>query len=80
MREDWEASIIVQVNSHFDQIGILNIPQVSNTSNPRSFFLYSTRASEIIKYRAKLKREDYSPNDIDTMPLIIKRLPKEGLI
>ena len=54
MREDWEASLVVQVNSHFDQIGVLNNPQVSNTHNPRYFFLYSTKATEIIKSRLKL--------------------------
>ena len=57
MREDWEASLIVQVNSHFDLIGILSIPEVSNTYNPRFYFLYSTKSSEIIKSRAKLNND-----------------------
>ena len=80
MREDWEASIVIQVNSHFDQIGVLNNPQVSNTHNPRCFFLYSTKAADIIKARAKLNNPEWTQYDIDTMPFIIKRLPKEGLI
>lgn len=57
MREDWEASLVVQVNSHFDLIGILNIPEVSNTHNPRSYILYSTKSAEIIKSRAKLNND-----------------------
>lgn len=57
MREDWEASLIVQVNSHFDLIGILSIPEVSNTHNPRFYFLYSTKSDQIIKSRAKLNND-----------------------
>jgi len=80
MREDWEASLVVQVNSHFDLIGILSIPEVSNTYNPRFYFLYSTKSAEIIKSWDKLNDDEYSPNDLPTMPFVIKRLPKEGFI
>lgn len=74
-------SISVQVNSHFDQIGVLNIPQVSNSYNPRRFFIYSTKSAEIIKSRKKFGLQDqYSPYDPPTLPLVSKRLPKEGFI